>query len=114
LVNEQVNNIVIDENEDSEEVLLVNEQYYIDSQTQNEKKEENNKLKETTIKNIYDPSQWINISTSLRDLLVEKSLIKMTNIDFPKDEFSRHFSSSFYIQKLSNGQQCERIRLIYS
>ena len=44
LVNEQVNNVVIDENEDSGELLLVNEQDYIDSQPQNEK-EEINKLK---------------------------------------------------------------------
>ena len=77
------------------------------------KKEEINKLKKTTIKNIYDPSQWTNIITSLRVLLVEKSPIEITNIDFPKDEFSRHFSLSFYIQKLSNGEQYERRWLIY-
>jgi len=50
----------------------------------------------------------------LRDLLVEKCPIKITNIDFPKDEFSRHFFSSFDIQKLSNGEQHERRWLIYS
>ena len=60
LVNEQVNNVVIDENEDNEKVLLVNEQDYIYSQTQNEKEQEINKLKEKTIKNIYDPGQWTN------------------------------------------------------
>ena len=50
----------------------------------------------------------------MRDLLVEKSPIKITNIYFLKDEFSRHFSSSFYIQKLSNGEHRERRHLIYS
>ena len=54
------------------------------------------------------------ISTSLRDLLVEKSPIKITNIDFPKDEFSRNIFSSFYIQKLSNDKQGKRKWLIYS
>ena len=37
-LNEQVNNVEIYENEFSGEVLLVNEQDYIDSQTQNENK----------------------------------------------------------------------------
>ena len=50
----------------------------------------------------------------MRDLLVEKGPIKITNINFPKDEFSKHFSSSFYIEKLSNGKQHERRWLIYS
>ena len=54
IVNEQVNNVLIDENEYSKKILLVKEQDYIDSQTQNEKEEEINKLEETTIKNIYD------------------------------------------------------------
>ena len=47
-------------------------------------------------------------------LLVEKGHIKITNIDFPKDKFSRLFFSSFYIQKLSNREQHERKCLIYS
>ena len=69
----------------AKKLLLINKQDYIDSQTQNEKKKEIDKLKETTIKNIYDPSQ------------LKEATIKITNTDFPKDEFSRHFSSSFYI-----------------
>ncbi|XP_058778632.1 uncharacterized protein LOC131652705 [Vicia villosa] len=67
-----------------------------------------------TTKNICDPSQWTNISTNLRDFLVEKGPLKVIDIDFPKDESSRHFSSSFYIKKLSNGEKRERRWLIYS
>ncbi|XP_058732697.1 uncharacterized protein LOC131604263 [Vicia villosa] len=92
---EEVNNIDNDENDNSN--LLTEELHSVDA-----------------TKNIYDPSQWINISTSLRDLLVEKGPIKVTDIDFPKDESTRHFSSSFYIQKLSNGENRERRWLIYS
>jgi len=61
-----------------------------------------------------DPSQWKNIDTTLRDLLVEKGPIKVTDMDFPKDKYSRHFSSSNYIQKLLNGEKHERKWLIYS
>ncbi|KAL2605097.1 hypothetical protein AAZX31_09G122000 [Glycine max] len=64
--------------------------------------------------NIYDPSQWKNIDTTLRDLLAEKAPIKVTDMDFPKDKYSRHFSSSNYIQKLPNGEKHERKWLIYS
>ncbi|XP_058740955.1 uncharacterized protein LOC131613289 [Vicia villosa] len=92
---EEVNNIDNDENDNSN--LLTEELHSVDA-----------------TKNIYDPSQWINISTNLRDLLVEKGPIKVTDIDFPKDESTRHFSSSFYIQKLSNGENRERRWLIYS
>ena len=44
----------------------------------------------------------------------KKGPTKITNIDFPKDEFSRYFSLSFYIQKLPNSEQHERRWLIYS
>ena len=52
---------------------------------------------DSNIKNMYDPSQWENIDTKLRDLLVEKVPIRITDIDFPKDKYSRHFSVSYYI-----------------
>ncbi|KAL2957991.1 hypothetical protein AAZX31_18G182000 [Glycine max] len=55
-----------------------------------------------------------NIDTTLRDLLVEKGHIKVIDMDFPKDKYSRHFSSSNYIQKLPNGEKNERKWLIYS
>jgi len=45
-------------------------------------------------------SQWKNIDTNLRDLLLEKSPIKIIDIDFLKNKHSRHFSSSNYIQIL--------------
>jgi len=65
-------------------------------------------------KNIYDPSQWNNIDTKLRDLLVEKGPIRMSDINFPKDKHWRHFSTTHYIQKLANGEKHERKWLIYS
>jgi len=40
---------------------------------------------DSNIKNIYDLSSWKNIDTKLRDLLVEKDPIRITHIDFPKD-----------------------------
>jgi len=50
----------------------------------------------------------------LRDLLVENDPIKVIDMDFPKDKYSRHFSSSNYIQKLLYGKKHERNWLIYS
>jgi hypothetical protein len=64
--------------------------------------------------NIYDPSQWKNIDTKLRDLLVEKDPIRDNDLNFPKDENSRHFTMAYYIQKLPNGEKCDRKWLMYS
>jgi len=58
-----------------------------------------------TIKNIYDPSQWEDIDTKLRDLLVEKCTIRITDTNFSKDKYSRHSSVSYYIQKFSNWEK---------
>ncbi|PIN02446.1 hypothetical protein CDL12_25042 [Handroanthus impetiginosus] len=44
------------------------------------------------IKSIYDPSPWTNIDTDLRELLIRKGPIKITDPKFPKDKISRHFS----------------------
>ena len=51
---------------------------------------------------------------TLRDLSMEKGPIKVTDMDFPKNKYSRHFSSSNYIQELPNGEKHERKWLIYS
>ncbi|KAL8245965.1 hypothetical protein R6Q59_007181 [Mikania micrantha] len=64
--------------------------------------------------NIYDPSKWNNISVNLRDLLVEKGPVKIYDFNFPKDEHSRSFTSTLYMQKLPNGEKYERKWLIYS
>ena len=50
----------------------------------------------------------------MRDLLVEKGPIRIDDIDFSKDEFSRYFSTTYYIQKLTNGEKHERRWLVYS
>jgi len=94
---------------------VVSDKDNFDSQI-NDNEEEIERLNNdsTFDKNIYDRSQWKNIDTNLRDLLVEKVSIKITDIDFPKNIHSRHFSSSNYIQTLPNGEKYERRWLIYS
>jgi len=47
-------------------------------------------------------------------MILENGPIKITNIDFPKDIHSRHFSLSNYIQTLPNREKYEKRWLIYS
>lgn len=64
--------------------------------------------------NIYDPRIWDNLQGELRNLLIENGPKRETNINFPKDEYSRRFSSNYYIQNLPNGETRDREWLVYS
>jgi hypothetical protein len=73
-----------------------------------------NDVSNSIVSNIYDPGQWENIDTKLRDLLVEYGLIRDNNINFFKDENPKHFSITLYVRKLSNGENNDRKWLVYS
>ncbi|XP_062005752.1 uncharacterized protein LOC133722916 [Rosa rugosa] len=71
-------------------------------------------LKSSADLNIFYPRVWDSLDSKMRDLLVEKEPITEYDINFPKDELSRHFSSEFYVRKLPNGETFARKWLIYS
>ncbi|XP_020270448.1 zinc finger MYM-type protein 1-like isoform X1 [Asparagus officinalis] len=73
-----------------------------------------NEISNSILINIYDPGQWKCIDQNFIDLIVEKGPIKYEEVDFHKDENNRHFSTSYYIKILSNGEKHERRWLVYS
>ena len=125
------------ENELEKDVKAIRQNYFVNDTTNNEIEEktyvgptpndEQNKneviaentsefveTSNLTSTNIYDPGHWKNINMNFRDLVVEKGLIRYNGLDFPKDENNRHFSTLFYTQKLSNGEEHDRRWLVYS
>lgn len=52
----------------------------------------------------------------MRDLLVEKGPVTRLPIDyqFRKDDIGRHFSHTFYVRVMDNGEKQDRRWLIYS
>ncbi|XP_052627080.1 uncharacterized protein LOC128133613 [Lactuca sativa] len=117
--NEQTN-IEIDSENDNEQTNIEIDNEQINSENDNEEtnieidNEQTNNENDNTPLNIYDQSRWNNISTNLRDLIVEKGPIKIYDFKFPKDQHLRSFSTSLYMQKISNGEKYERTWLVYS
>ena len=97
-------------NENSHNNVQTSDVTILDNEHQNNLEENENitNLLNNIYINIYDPSHWKNIDTKLRDLLVEKGQIRDNDLNFPKDENFGHFTMTFYIQKLPNGEKYDR------
>ncbi|XP_022866074.1 zinc finger MYM-type protein 5-like, partial [Olea europaea var. sylvestris] len=63
---------------------------------------------------LVDPSNWGNMNTNLRDLIVMKGPVRENDLIFPKDGANRHFLSTHYIRRLPNREKYDRKWLIYS
>ncbi|XP_024016126.1 zinc finger MYM-type protein 5-like [Eutrema salsugineum] len=72
--------------------------------------------KEHISEDMFDPGNWRNVDTRLRELLVEKGPVARLPSDyqFPKDANGKHFSHACYIRVMANGEKVDRKWLVYS
>ncbi|KAK4586490.1 hypothetical protein RGQ29_023577 [Quercus rubra] len=86
-------------NENSPNNVETSDVTIIDNEKQNNL-EENEKMTNLLTNNIYDP--------------IEKGAIRENDLKFPLDKERRHFATTFYFKKLSNGEKFDRRWLAYS
>ena len=73
-----------------------------------------NNLCSEIARDLYDPGNWEHATCAIRDLLVEKGLIRLPDDHkYPINEEKRHFSWKFYIQKMPNKECVDRRWLMY-
>lgn len=87
-----------------------------DDETPIEQKNENleNSSDDEINYNIFNVRVWDGLDSNMKDLLISKGPIRETNLNYPKDGLSRHFSCEYYVRKLRKGDSIERKWLIYS
>ena len=81
----------LEENENNDENVSNEQVHHNDVQV--EENENNNDILNYIPSNIYDPGNWKNFVTKLRDLLVEGGPIRDNDIIFPKGDDTRHLEN---------------------
>uniref|UniRef100_H3AWY1 TTF-type domain-containing protein n=1 Tax=Latimeria chalumnae TaxID=7897 RepID=H3AWY1_LATCH len=65
--------------------------------------------------NLHDPGTWPSvIDSKLKSKIVDYGPYQVKDIKFPEDEKERHFTASYYLRKLPNGETISRNWLVYS
>ncbi|KAL9154317.1 hypothetical protein ABFS82_10G106500 [Erythranthe guttata] len=117
--NENVVNVEFVENENAVNAELVENENDVNENEENKHIDENDgnendHLKTSYVLDIFDPIVWDGLDTKMKDLLVEKGPKKEYDLKFPLDKESRHFSYTYYVQMLPNGETRDRKWLVYS
>ncbi|KAK9062183.1 hypothetical protein SSX86_019369 [Deinandra increscens subsp. villosa] len=103
---------IVDENENEFDRM------FEDNENQNPIEENNESHKNSCDNgdncNIFDVRVWDGLDSKMKDLLAIKWPVRETNLSYPKDKLSRHFSCSYYIRTLRNGDIVDRKWLAYS
>jgi len=123
------NNInTVEQNIDNENIQEVENLNNINSPNPSQEQEDNENLQEDSLetnkelnstsnevlKNIYDPRQWKNIDENFRDLIVDNGPIRYNDMQYPKDENNRHFSSFYYQKVMPNEEKYDWRWIVYS